>query len=90
MKIIYDENSDYGQQILQIMAELAILMDEDKLYTKTEICSILTKVKNYAYNLKDMVRNIPAVDDFYNPFHTLDRLQTHILFLEKQAKEGSN
>lgn len=84
MKIIYDEESDYGQQILQIMAELASLMDEDKLYTKTEICSILIKVKNYAYNLKDKVRNTPAVDDFF-----IDRLQTHIAFLEEQAKEGS-
>lgn len=90
MKIIYDDESDYGQQILQIMAELASLMDEDKLYTKTEICSTLTKVKNYAYNLKDMVRNTPATDDFYNPFNSTDHWHAHIAFLEEQAKEGSN
>lgn len=87
MKIIYDDDSDYGQQILQIMGELAMLMDEEKLYTKTEICSILSKVRNYAYNLRDMVQRTPATEDFYNPFNTIEHWHNHIRFLEEQAKE---
>ena len=88
MKIIYDESSDYGQQILQIMGELATLMDEEKLYTKTEICSILSKVRNRAYNLRDVVQRTPATEDFYNPFNTVEHWHSHIKFLEEQAKEA--
>ena len=89
MKIMYADESDYGQQILQIMGELALLMDEDKLYTKTEICKILTKVKNFAYNLKDKVQWTPATEDFYNPFNTIEHWHSHMKFLEEQAKAGA-
>lgn len=90
MKILYADESDYGQQILQILAELASLMEEEKLYTKTQIVSILSRIQNYAFNLKDIVRKIPAVDGFYNPYNSIDQWHAHIKALEDQAKEGSN
>lgn len=83
MKIMYADDSDYGQQILQIMAELAELMDEEKLYTKNEICSRLRKIKNWSYNLVGMVQETPATDDFYNPFTSVEMWHENLAELER-------
>ena len=90
MKIIYDDDSDYGQLILQIMGELALLMDEEKLYTKTEITTTLRKVQNAAFNLRSKVMETPATEDFYNPFNSIEHWHTHMAFLEEMAKERAN
>ena len=88
MKIMYADDSDYGQDILQIMGELAMLMEEDKLYTKNEICSHLNKIKNWAYNLKQRVMDTLAGDDYFNPFISVEMWHESLRELERQEKEA--
>lgn len=45
MKIDYYEESDYGQDILELVGTIASLQDEGKEYTKTEINSTLISAR---------------------------------------------
>ena len=48
----FDEETDYGQDILVLMGEVASLMEEGRLYSKTEINSTLIRIKNRAANIQ--------------------------------------
>lgn len=48
----FDEETDYGQDILELIGEVASLMEEDRTYSKTEINSTLIRIKNRAANIQ--------------------------------------
>lgn len=50
--IKFDEDSDYGQDVLQLIGEINELMNENKIYTKTEINGILIRVKVQAERIQ--------------------------------------
>lgn len=50
--IRFIEESDYGQDVLNLLGEVSSLMDGDKTYTKTEINRILIHVKVQAEKIQ--------------------------------------
>lgn len=50
--IKFDEESDYGQDVLELIGEVNLLMDMSKIYTKTEINAILIHVKVQAERIQ--------------------------------------
>lgn len=87
MKIMYDDSSDYGQELLEILGELSSLMEEDKLYTKTQIINTLRKTRNKIANLRDKVQWTLATDDYYNPFCSIEQWHKALKELETGEKE---
>ena len=57
MTIRFDEDTIYGQDLLVLAAEVAELMDPDKLYSKTEIYQHLYRMKNWAGNIISDLRS---------------------------------
>ena len=64
MKIIFADETDYGQDVLQLVGEISSLMDADKEYTKREIMIALRKIKNWSYSLERRIVSTPF-DDVY-------------------------
>lgn len=50
--IKFDEETDYGQDVLQLIGEATQLMDPAKIFTKTEINAILIHVKVQAERIQ--------------------------------------
>ena len=65
--INYTDYSDYGQEVLQLAAEIAELMDPEKDYTKKEVVTRLNRVKNWAYILKRNVIAEPVDSSYWGP-----------------------
>lgn len=45
MKFKFDEDSDYGQDVLDLVGEVNLLMDENRSYQKTDVNAILIQIK---------------------------------------------
>lgn len=65
MKIKYSEETDYGQDVLQLVGEISSLMDLDKEYTKKEILEALRKIKNWSSSVERKVRFTQFEDDYF-------------------------
>lgn len=65
MKIIYADETDYGQDVLQLVGEISSLMDQDKEYTKKEIMAALRRVKNWSYSLERKIVSTPFNDEYF-------------------------
>ena len=65
MTIRYVEESDYGQDLLVLLAEIDLLMDKDRDYTKTEIDKTLHRVRNRCYNIITDLRRSGKDGDGY-------------------------
>ena len=65
MKITYAEETDYGQEVLQLVGEISSLMDTDHEYTKREIMVALRKIKNWSYSLERRVVSTPFDDPYF-------------------------
>lgn len=49
----YRESSDYGQEILDLVATLAFLMDDERLYTKKEIRRALAQARGIIQTIEE-------------------------------------
>ena len=49
----YRESSDYGQEILDLVATLAFLMDDERLYTKKEIRRALAQARRIIQTIEE-------------------------------------
>ena len=59
----YSESSDYGQEILDLVATLAFLMDGERLYTKKEIRRALAQARGIIQTIEE---HIPS-DGYFDP-----------------------
>lgn len=48
MRFFYDEQSNYGQQVLELLGLVESLRDPDKRYDSTEVHDILTEISAVA------------------------------------------
>lgn len=65
MKITYTEETDYGQDVLQLAGEIASLMEPEGEYTKRQIMIALRKIKNWSYSLERKVVSTPFEDEYF-------------------------
>ncbi len=59
----YHESSDYGQEILDLVATLAFLMDDERVYTKKEIRRALAQARGI---IEIIESHIPS-DSYFDP-----------------------
>lgn len=58
MKIRYDEESPYGQEILCLIGLVASLQDEEKTYTSAEIHDTLSEIAATALRIRKRIDRI--------------------------------
>lgn len=63
--IEYNEDTYYGQAILNLLGEVAELQDPNKPYTKKEVLTHLRCIKNWAFDLERRVRYEPADSQYF-------------------------
>lgn len=52
MKFKFDETTDYGQDILELVAMVNELMDPDRIYCKKDVIGILRRISSNATTIK--------------------------------------
>ena len=71
----YSESSDYGQEILDLVATLAFLMDDERLYTKKEIRRALAQARGIIQTIEE---HIPS-DGYFEPTERISSADSQIL-----------
>lgn len=56
MKFKFDEDSDYGQDVLDLVGTVNLLMEENRAYQKTDVNSILIQILVKARAIQDNMK----------------------------------
>ena len=63
MNFKYDEESEYGQALLNLLGLIGLLQDDEKTYTSTEVHDTLTEIVAEALRIRKQVdRSARAYD----------------------------
>ena len=57
MRFKFDEESEYGQEVLELVGLVNTLMEPDRIYTKTEVMKILKQIRGKTSRTEADVKN---------------------------------
>lgn len=63
MNFMYDEESDYGQALLNLLGLIGLLQDEEKTYTSTEVHDTLSEIAAEALRIRKQLDRSSRVYD---------------------------
>lgn len=67
MQFKYDEESPYGQEVLNLCGMVALLQDDEKTYTSAEVHDILSEIAAEALRIRKQVdRSSRVYDDIHH------------------------
>ena len=65
MRFFYDEQSDYGQMVLELLALVESLRDPERKYDSTEVHDTLTDISAHTLKIRRQIDRTAHVYDKY-------------------------